>query len=256
MAKRNAFVSPRRSDRGSSACCTSSTSQASACISATIGRLLQTLKQLRDLGNTVIVVEHDEETIREADYVIDLGPGAGKHGGEVIASGSVDEIKRTPASITGQYLSGSAACRCRCNVARPIPRARFVCKARASTTCATSQRSFRLGLFVAVTGVSGSGKSTLVTDILQRSLSRHFFRARVIPGAHDRITGLEHLDKIIDIDQSPIGRTPRSNPATYTGVFTPVRELFAELPGSEDSRLRTRTLFVQREGRSLRSMSG
>jgi len=194
------------------------------------GRLLTTLKQLRDLGNTVIVVEHDEETILDADYLIDLGPGAGKHGGQVIAEGSVQEVINTPGSITGAYLKGTR----RVEVPltrRPVNPERMlrVHGARAHNLRDVTAE-FPLGLFVTVTGVSGSGKSTLVTDILQRALSRHFFRARVIPGAHDRITGLEHLDKIIDIDQSPIGRTPRSNPATYTGVFTPVRELFAELP--------------------------
>ena len=194
------------------------------------GRLLDTLKQLRDLGNTVIVVEHDEETIREADYLIDLGPGAGKHGGQVIASGLVSEVLANPNSITGQYLNGKRSI--------PIPKKRRVVDpARMLRVHGAREHNLRdvtaefpLGMFVAVTGVSGSGKSSLVTDILQRALSRYFFRARVIPGAHKNITGLEHLDKIIDIDQSPIGRTPRSNPATYTGVFTPVRELFAELP--------------------------
>ncbi|MGV3709669.1 MAG: excinuclease ABC subunit UvrA [Gemmatimonas sp.] len=194
------------------------------------GRLLDTLKQLRDLGNTVIVVEHDEETIRDADYLIDLGPGAGKHGGQVIASGLVSEVLANPNSITGQYLTGKR------NI--PIPKERRpVDRARMLKVHGAREHNLRdvtaefpLGMFVAVTGVSGSGKSSLVTDILQRALSRYFFRARVIPGAHKNITGLEHLDKIIDIDQSPIGRTPRSNPATYTGVFTPIRELFAELP--------------------------
>ena len=197
------------------------------------GKLLETLKQLRDLGNTVIVVEHDEETIREADYLIDLGPGAGKHGGEVIAQGSVDDVMNTPGSITGAYLLGTRSI--------PVPKKRRpVDPARVVRVDGAREHNlqgvdalFPLGLFVAVTGVSGSGKSTLVTDILQRAMSRHFYRARVIPGLHDRITGLEHLDKLIDIDQSPIGRTPRSNPATYTGVFTPVRELFAELPESK-----------------------
>jgi excinuclease ABC subunit A len=194
------------------------------------GRLLETLKQLRDLGNTVIVVEHDEETIREADYLIDLGPGAGKHGGEVIAAGSVAEVLATPASITGQYLNGKRSIPVPA-VRRPVDPARVLrVQGAREHNLRDVNAEFPLGLFVAVTGVSGSGKSSLVTDILQRALSRYFFRARVIPGAHDRITGLEHLDKIIDIDQSPIGRTPRSNPATYTGVFTPVRELFAELP--------------------------
>jgi excinuclease ABC subunit A len=193
-------------------------------------RLLATLEQLRDLGNTVIVVEHDEETMRAADHVIDLGPGAGKHGGEVIAAGTIQDIMRTPGSITGKYLSGQS------QVA--APRARRPRDAhRVIRVEGAREHNLRrvdveipLGLFVAVTGVSGSGKSTLIEDILHRALARHFYRARVIPGAHDRITGLEHVDKVIDIDQSPIGRTPRSNPATYTGLFTPIRELFAELP--------------------------
>ena len=193
-------------------------------------RLLATLEQLRDLGNTVIVVEHDEETMRAADHVIDMGPGAGKHGGEVIAEGTVDEIIANPQSITGKYLSGEL------EIALPAER-RPVDTKRMIRIQNAREHNLRnvtaeipLGLFVAVTGVSGSGKSTLIEDILHQSLARHFYRARVIPGLHDRITGLEHIDKVIDIDQSPIGRTPRSNPATYTGLFTPIRELFAELP--------------------------
>ncbi len=193
-------------------------------------RLLATLEQLRDLGNTVIVVEHDEETMRAADHIIDLGPGAGKHGGEVIAAGTVDEIAANPSSITGRYLAGELSI--------PTPKTRRTFDARKVIRIEGAREhnlrnldvEIPLGLFVAVTGVSGSGKSTLIEDILHRSLARHFYRARVIPGAHRRITGFEHIDKVIDIDQSPIGRTPRSNPATYTGVFTPVRELFAELP--------------------------
>ena len=194
------------------------------------GRLLATLKQLRDLGNTVIVVEHDEETMREADHLIDLGPGAGKHGGYVVAAGTVEEVERDPASLTGQYLSGKRAIPVRAE-RRPHDARRLL---RVEDAHEHNLRhvdlEIPLGTFVAVTGVSGSGKSTLVSDILHRALARHFYRARVIPGAHRRITGLEHIDKVIDIDQSPIGRTPRSNPATYTGLFTPVRELFAELP--------------------------
>jgi len=193
-------------------------------------RLLATLEQLRDLGNTVIVVEHDEETMRAADHVIDMGPGAGKHGGEVIAEGTVDEIARSPQSITGKYLSGEM------KIAIPDERRRFDPKKTIRIHNAREHNlrnvdaEIPLGLFVAITGVSGSGKSTLIEDILHQSLARHFYRARVIPGLHDRITGLEHIDKVIDIDQSPIGRTPRSNPATYTGLFTPIRELYAELP--------------------------
>ncbi len=193
-------------------------------------RLLATLRQLRDLGNTVIVVEHDEETMREADYLIDLGPGAGKHGGIVIAEGTVDQVAAHPGSITGRYLRGELCI--------PVPEQRRPADpARVIRIEGAREHNLRnitadipLGLFVAITGVSGSGKSTLIEDILHNALARHFYRARVVPGAHDRITGLHHIDKVIDIDQSPIGRTPRSNPATYTGLFTPIRELFAEMP--------------------------
>ena len=193
-------------------------------------RLLHTLTQLRDLGNTVIVVEHDEETMRLADHVLDMGPGAGKHGGMLIAEGTVDDIRNTAGSLTGEYLSGKRSV--------PIPAVRRKMDPQRVVRIENAREhnlrninvEIPLGVFVAVTGVSGSGKSTLVADILQRALSRHFFRARVIPGLHDRITGLQYLDKLIDIDQSPIGRTPRSNPATYTGLFTPIRDLFAEMP--------------------------
>ncbi len=193
-------------------------------------RLLNTLRQLRDLGNTVIVVEHDEETMQAADHLIDLGPGAGKHGGLVIAEGTVDEVRANKESITGRYLRGELEI--------PIPEVRRrMDPARVIRIEGAREHNLRnldvaipLGLFVAVTGVSGSGKSTLIEDILHRAMARHFYRARVIPGAHTRISGFQHLDKVIDIDQSPIGRTPRSNPATYTGLFTPIRELFAELP--------------------------
>jgi excinuclease ABC subunit A len=196
-------------------------------------RLLATLEQLRDLGNTVIVVEHDEETIRAADYVVDLGPGAGKHGGEVIATGSVADIIAEPASLTGRYLAGEKSI--------PVPSSRRPRdKRKVLRIEGAREHNLRklnveipLGVFVAVTGVSGSGKSTLIEDILHRALARQFYRARVIPGAHDRITGFDHIDKVIDIDQSPIGRTPRSNPATYTGLFTPIRELFTELPDAK-----------------------
>ena len=193
-------------------------------------RLIATLEQLRDLGNTVIVVEHDEETMRAADHIIDLGPGAGKHGGEVIAEGTMDDIMRSPASITGKYLSGALQIRTPSG-RRPIEKRRVIrVEGAREHNLRNLDVEIPLGVFVAVTGVSGSGKSTLIEDILHRSLARHFYRARVIPGMHRRITGLEHIDKVIDIDQSPIGRTPRSNPATYTGLFTPIRELFAELP--------------------------
>ena len=192
--------------------------------------LLDTLRGLRDLGNTVIVVEHDEDTIREADHVIDLGPRAGRFGGEVVVEGTVADVMQHPDSLTARYLRGELRI--------PLPakrRPREVGKAlRVVGAKENNLRDltveFPLGMFVAVTGVSGSGKSTLVTDILYQALARHFFRAKLIPGAHTRIEGLDRLDKVIDIDQSPIGRTPRSNPATYTGLFTPIRELFTQLP--------------------------
>ena len=193
-------------------------------------RLLATLRQLRDLGNTVIVVEHDEETMREADHLIDLGPGAGKHGGLVIAEGTFEEIARNPASITGKYLRGELSIPIPADRRPMDPKKAIRIKGARAHNLRNLDVEIPLGLFVAVTGVSGSGKSTLIEDILQRAMARHFYRARVIPGEHDRITGLEFLDKVIDIDQSPIGRTPRSNPATYTGLFTPIRELFAEMP--------------------------
>jgi len=193
-------------------------------------RLLGTLRGLRDLGNTVIVVEHDEDTIRAADHVIDLGPRAGRFGGEVVAEGTVAQVLEHPTSLTARYL--------RRELRIPVPAARRVAaperRLRIVGARANNLRDLTvdvpLGLFVAVTGVSGSGKSSLVTDILYRSLARHFYRARVVPGAHGRIEGLDQIDKVIEIDQSPIGRTPRSNPATYTGLFTPIRELFTQLP--------------------------
>ncbi|HET9385254.1 MAG TPA: excinuclease ABC subunit UvrA, partial [Gemmatimonadales bacterium] len=196
-------------------------------------RLLATLKELRDLGNTVLVVEHDEETIRSAEYVVDLGPRAGRHGGEVVAAGALADVLQHRDSLTARYLRGELRI--------PVPpRRRIVSEDRMLRVVGARHHNLQeltveipLGSFVAVTGVSGSGKSTLVTDILYQALARHFYRAKVVPGAHDRIEGLDQIDKVIDIDQSPIGRTPRSNPATYTGLFTPIRELFTYLPESK-----------------------
>ena len=196
-------------------------------------RLLATLRQLRDLGNTVIVVEHDEETMMAADYLLDLGPAAGKHGGEVIAAGTVAEVMANPNSLTAKYLSGELAVETPETRRSPTPDRVIRVEGVTEHNLRNITVDIPLGTFVAVTGVSGSGKSTLVEDVLHRALARHFYRARTIPGAHARITGLEHIDKVIDIDQSPIGRTPRSNPATYTGLFTPIRDLFAELPESK-----------------------
>jgi excinuclease ABC subunit A len=193
-------------------------------------RLLRTLFGLRDLGNTVLVVEHDEETIRSADHVIDLGPRAGREGGEVVVEGTVDDVLRHASSLTGRYLRGELRI--------PVPSARrpadpgrvLRVKGARQHNLQNLTVDFPLSLFVAVTGVSGSGKSTLVTDILYHALARHYYRAKTLPGAHDRIEGMDEIDKVLDIDQSPIGRTPRSNPATYTGLFTPIRELYAQLP--------------------------
>ena len=194
-------------------------------------RLLSTLKRLRDLGNTILVVEHDEETIREADFVIDLGPGAGIHGGEVVFSGTPEELLKAPHSLTGQYLSG--------RLQIPMPRSRRRAQGKYLTLMGASENNLKdltvkipLGIFTCVTGVSGSGKSTLVLDTLYRALAQKIYHAKEKPGKLREIQGLGEIDKVIEIDQSPIGRTPRSNPATYTGVFTHIRELFAQLPES------------------------
>jgi len=196
-------------------------------------RLLGTLEQLRDLGNTVIVVEHDEDTIRAADHVVDLGPRAGRHGGHIIAEGTVHDIIAAPASLTGAYLRGEVRIDIPERRMQPREGHELVIRGARQHNLRNLDVRIPLGCFVAVTGVSGSGKSTLINDILWNALARRFYRAKSIPGAHARIDGLELLDKVVDIDQSPIGRTPRSNPATYTGLFTIIRELFAELPESK-----------------------
>jgi excinuclease ABC subunit A len=192
-------------------------------------RLLETLRRLRDLGNTVIVVEHDEDAIRTADHVLDIGPGAGIHGGHVIAQGTVDDIIAAPGSLTGKYLSGEMVVSVPERRPRNSRRVLKVVNARGNNLKNVSAE-IPLGLFTCVTGVSGGGKSTLLIDTLYKAIARKLNGASEAPAPHDRIEGLEHLDKVIDIDQSPIGRTPRSNPATYTGAFTPIREWFAGLP--------------------------
>ncbi len=195
-------------------------------------RLIRTLKGMRDLGNTVLVVEHDEETIRQADWIVDLGPGAGKYGGKVVAEGTPEIIAADESSLTGAYLSG--------RMSIPVPKKRrrgtgecLLVRGARENNLKNVDVAIPLGQFVCITGVSGSGKSSFLIEILSKRLSQHFYRSKELPGRHDAIEGLEHLDKVIEIDQSPIGRTPRSNPATYTKVFDPIRQLFAEMPESK-----------------------
>ncbi len=196
-------------------------------------RLLETLKRLRDLGNSVLVVEHDEEAIRAADHVVDIGPGAGVHGGRIIAEGDVSQIMRTPGSITGDYLAGRREVPVP-SQRRPVNRKKLIRIVGArENNLKNVTAEIPMGLLTCVTGVSGGGKSTLVIETLYKAASRKLYNSKDAPGAHDRIEGLEEFDKVIDIDQSPIGRTPRSNPATYTGAFTPIRDWFAGLPESK-----------------------
>ena len=196
-------------------------------------RLLETLRHLRDLGNTVIVVEHDEDAILTADHLVDIGPAAGIHGGEIIAQGTPKQVMKCKKSLTGKYLTGA--------ISIPVPaQRRKATKGKAIKVHKATGNNLQnvtaeipLGIFTCVTGVSGGGKSTFLIETLYKAAARKLNNARAVPAAHDKIDGLEFIDKIIEIDQSPIGRTPRSNPATYTGAFTPIREWFAGLPESK-----------------------
>lgn len=196
-------------------------------------RLIGTLKHLRDLGNSVLVVEHDEDMIRASDHVIDIGPGAGEHGGKIIAQGTPKEIEAHPHSLTGAYLSGKEAI--------AVPKNRVVPGEKSLKIIGANGNNLKnvdieipLGLLTCVTGVSGSGKSTLINDTLHHAVAQHLYGSSAEPASHKEIDGLEHFDKVINVDQSPIGRTPRSNPATYTGLFTPIRELFAGVPAARE----------------------
>lgn len=193
-------------------------------------RLIDTLKRLRDLGNTVLVVEHDEDTIRQSDFLVDMGPGAGSKGGQIVAMGSPEEVAKNPDSITGRYLSGVEKIAVPKKRRKPNQDQQLIVRGARENNLKNIDVAFPLGLMTVVSGVSGSGKSTLVNDIVAKELAARLNRSQVVPGKHDRIDGIKLLDKAIVIDQSPIGRTPRSNPATYTGIFTPIRELFAATP--------------------------
>jgi len=192
-------------------------------------RLIGTLKHLRDLGNSVLVVEHDEDMIRASDYVIDIGPGAGVHGGEIVSQGTPAQVEADPKSLTGAYLSGREAIAVPEKRIPPDDRYLEILGARGNNLQSVHAK-IPVGLLTCVTGVSGSGKSTLINDTLHHAVAQHLYGSTAEPAAHDAIKGLEHFDKVISVDQSPIGRTPRSNPATYTGLFTPIRELFAGVP--------------------------
>jgi len=218
-------------------------------------KLIETLIKLRDLGNTVLVVEHDESIIRAADQVIDVGPGAGEHGGEIVAQGTLEEIKKNKNSLTGQYLTGKL--KIKCPKEPHSGNGKFITIKNAKEfNLKNVTVKLPLGKFICMTGVSGSGKSTLMIDILARALSRKFYNAKSLPGSHEGISGIEHLDKIINIDQSPIGRVPRSNPATYTGLFNGIRDLYANLPESKNKGFKTGHFSFNVKGGRCESCAG
>ena len=196
-------------------------------------RLIATLKHLRDLGNSVIVVEHDEDMIRMADYVVDMGPGAGEHGGMIIAEGTPRQVQKDPASLTGQYLAGERRIEFPDERKEPDERRLRIVEAHGNNLKRVTL-DLPVGLLTCISGVSGSGKSTLINDTLYHAVAQHLYGSSAEPAPYEQIEGLEHFDKVINVDQSPIGRTPRSNPATYTGVFTPIRELFAGVPSAKE----------------------
>ena len=215
-------------------------------------RLIATLERLRDLGNTVLVVEHDEGTMRAADHLIDMGPGAGEHGGHVVAQGTAEEVEAVPESLTGQFLSGAR--RIEVPAKRRTPSGYVEIVGATQHNLKNVDAKVPLGVFCCVTGVSGSGKSTLVNEVLYKAVANRLNRARMRPGAHKRIDGLEQLDKIISVDQSPIGRTPRSNPATYIGLFDQIRDLFSKTQEARARGYKAGPLLVQRQGRPLRGL--
>ena len=217
-------------------------------------KLIATLRRMRDLGNTVIVVEHDEETMRAADWIVDVGPGAGEHGGQIVAEGTAEQICANPDSLTGQYLSGRK--RIPVPAKRRKPAGYLTVRGASEHNLKNIDVKIPLGVLTCVTGVSGSGKSSLVNEILYKYLAKKLNRANTRAGKFDSIEGLEKLDKIIMIDQSPIGRTPRSNPATYTGLFDMIRKVFAQSPEAKVRGYPGEPVLLQREGRPVRSLPG
>ena len=218
-------------------------------------RLIRTLLDLRNLGNTVLVVEHDEETMRAADWIVDLGPGAGEHGGHVVCSAPTDEFLHCTDSLTAAYLRGEKSIAIPA-IRRPGNGEYLIVRGASENNLKQVDVRFPLGKLICVTGVSGSGKSSLVNEVLYKALNLRLYRAKERPGRHESIDGIENLDKVVDIDQTPIGRTPRSNPATYTNLFTEIRDLFASLPDAKTARLQAGPLQLQRQGRPLRGVPG